>query len=93
MSPVRQPDSSAARVVSIRRDIVVKTQEPGASRRERLRTLAGREVGLRTGLLVVPEIVSFDDARRAASIARIWMRHSSPASAVNERSYTPARPT
>jgi hypothetical protein len=79
MSPVRQPDSSAARAVSIRGDVVVKTQEPGASRRERLRTLAGREVGLRTGLFVVPEIVSFDDARGEIVFERLsltWLREA-----------------
>ncbi|MEO8089907.1 MAG: hypothetical protein ABI703_06400, partial [Gemmatimonadales bacterium] len=51
------------RAVSVRSDTVVKIQEPGASRRERLRTLAGRTVGQQTGLFLVPEIVSFDDAR------------------------------
>ena len=63
MSLVRQFDASTTRSVSVRGDTVVKTQEPGASRKERLRTLAGREVGQRTGLFVVPEIVSFDDSR------------------------------
>ncbi len=47
----------------MRGDTVVKRQEPRASRGERLRTLAGRLVGLQTGLFLVPEIVSFDDAR------------------------------
>jgi hypothetical protein len=42
--------------------VVVKVQDPAASRRERLRTLAGRKVGQQTGLFSVPEIVSFDDA-------------------------------
>jgi hypothetical protein len=42
---------------------VVKIQEPQASLRERLRTQAGQLVGLRTGLFVVPEIISFDDTR------------------------------
>lgn len=49
--------------VSILDDVVTKTQNPGASRRERLRTLAGAEVGRRTGLFTVPDIVSYDDAR------------------------------
>lgn len=51
------------RAILVRGDLVIKIQEPGASRRERLRTLAGREVGQQTGLFVVPEIVSFDDSR------------------------------
>ncbi len=55
--------STVPRAVSVRSDVVVKIQEPGASRRERLRTLAGRTVGQETGLFLVPEIVSFDDAR------------------------------
>lgn len=55
--------SKASRTVSIHGDLVVKIQEPGASRRERLRTLAGQKVGQQTDLFVVPEIVSFDDAR------------------------------
>ncbi len=42
---------------------MIKIQNPEPSRRERLRTLAGRKVGQDTGLFVVPEIVSFDDAR------------------------------
>jgi tRNA A-37 threonylcarbamoyl transferase component Bud32 len=44
-------------------DTVTKIQEPAASRRERLRTQAGLEVGQRTGLFMVPGIVSFDDSR------------------------------
>jgi hypothetical protein len=59
MSP---PLPTVARAVSVRGDVIVKIQEPAASRRERLRTLAGRDVGRRTGLFTVPEIVSFDDA-------------------------------
>ncbi len=51
------------RVISLRENEVIKVQEPEASRRERLRTMAGREVGHQTGLFVVPEIVSFDDSR------------------------------
>jgi hypothetical protein len=57
------PASAKVRTVSVRGDKIVKIQEAGASRRERLRTLAGHEVGSRTGLFVVPEIVSFDDSR------------------------------
>jgi len=61
--PVAPPSSTVARAVSVRGDVVVKIQEPAASRRERLRTLAGQLVGQQTGLFVVPEIVAFDDAR------------------------------
>jgi hypothetical protein len=53
----------APRGVSAHGNVVVKLQEPGASRRERERTQAGRVVGEQTGLFVVPKIVSFDDAR------------------------------
>jgi hypothetical protein len=60
---MRRESSVAPRAVSIRGDVVVKTQEPGASRRERLRTLAGQAVGQQTGLFVVPEIVAFDDTQ------------------------------
>jgi hypothetical protein len=42
---------------------VVKVQDPRASRRERLRTLAGGKVARDTGLFVVPEIIGFDDER------------------------------
>jgi len=55
--------STVPRAVSVRSDVVVKIQEPAASRRERLRTLAGQKVGQQTGLFLVPGIVSFDDAR------------------------------
>jgi hypothetical protein len=60
---VKPPLSMPGRAVSLQGGTVVKIQEPGASRRERLRTLAGREVGLQTGLFVVPEIISSDDSR------------------------------
>ena len=53
----------AGRAIRILDDVVIKTQEPGASRRERLRTQAARAVAERSGLFVVPGIVSFDDAR------------------------------
>jgi hypothetical protein len=79
MPPVRSPVPSAARSVSVRVDTVVKIQEPGASRKERLRTLAGREVGRRTGLFVVPEILSFDDASGQITFERLnltWMRQA-----------------
>jgi hypothetical protein len=51
------------RAVSVRENEVIKVQDPQASRRERLRTMAGREVGRKTGLFIVPEIVTFDDSR------------------------------
>jgi hypothetical protein len=79
MPPVRPQVPSAARSVSVRGDTVVKIQEPGASRRERLRTLAGREVGRRTGLFVVPEILSFDDAGGQIVFERLsltWLREA-----------------
>lgn len=57
----------------MRDDLVVKIQEPAASRRERLRTLAGQKVGQETGLFVVPEIVSFDDARGEIVFERLDM--------------------
>jgi hypothetical protein len=61
------------RAISIRGDSVVKIQEPGTSRRERLRTLAGREVARQTGLFVVPEIVSFDDSRGEIVFERLQL--------------------
>jgi hypothetical protein len=47
----------------VRGETVLKIQDPVASRRERLRTTSGFEVGRRTGLFVVPEILSYDDER------------------------------
>jgi tRNA A-37 threonylcarbamoyl transferase component Bud32 len=55
--------SAPPRAVVIRDDVIVKTQGPEASRRERLRTQAGHIVGEQTGLFVVPRIITFDDAR------------------------------
>lgn len=70
--PTVQPQRpTAGRAVTVRGDLVVKTQEPGPSRRERLRTLAGRLVGEQTGLFVVPEIVAFDDARGETVFERL----------------------
>ena len=63
--------------------MVVKVQEPGASRRERLRTMAGREVGLRTGLFVVPAVLGFDDERGEIAFERLqltWFREALSAS-------------
>jgi hypothetical protein len=73
MSLVKQSNPSAAGAVTVRGDQVVKIQEPQASRRERLRTLAGREVGQRTGLFVVPEILSFDDERGEIVFERLTL--------------------
>jgi Phosphotransferase enzyme family len=63
--------STAARAISVRGELVVKTQEPGPSQRERLRTLAGRLVGEQTGLFVVPDIIAFDDARGEIAFERL----------------------
>lgn len=62
-----------ARSVSVRDNVVVKVQAPSASRRERLRTLAGRKVGQETGLFMVPEIISFDDARGEMVFERLHL--------------------
>lgn len=43
------------------------------SRRERLRTQAGRVVGQQTGLFTVPEIISFDDARGEIVFERLHL--------------------
>jgi tRNA A-37 threonylcarbamoyl transferase component Bud32 len=56
---VREP----GRGVSVQGDVIVKLQDPVASRRERLRTQAAWDVSQRTRLFVVPRILSFDDAR------------------------------
>jgi Phosphotransferase enzyme family len=74
MSLVKQSNPSAAGGVTFRGDQVVKIQEPHASRRERLRTLAGRKVGQLTGLFVVPEILSFDDDRGEIVFERLSLR-------------------
>jgi hypothetical protein len=70
----QQPETMTfARSVSIRDQVVVKAQEPLASRKERLRTLAGNRVGQETGLFLVPEIVSFDDARGEIVFERLQL--------------------
>jgi hypothetical protein len=71
--PVKRELSKAGRAVTLLDDKVVKLQEPGASRRERLRTLAGQKVGRQSGLFVVPEIVSFDDSRGEIVFERLRM--------------------
>lgn len=63
MNTIDLSSRTAARAVTARGDTVVKVQAPEASRRERLRTEAGREVGRRGGLFVVPAILSHDDER------------------------------
>jgi tRNA A-37 threonylcarbamoyl transferase component Bud32 len=71
--PLKREFSKAGRAITLLDDAVVKVQEPGASRRERLRTLAGQKVGRQTGLFVVPEIVSFDDSRGEIVFERLRM--------------------
>jgi hypothetical protein len=58
-----QPSPMVRRAVALGENVVVKTQDPEASRRERLHTLAGLAVGVQTGRFRVPRIVSFDDLR------------------------------
>jgi Phosphotransferase enzyme family len=65
--------STEGRAVSVQDDVVIKVQRPEASRRERLRTMAGQEVGRQTGLFVVPRIVSFDDFRGEIVFERLQM--------------------
>jgi len=60
-------------------DTVVKVQEPEASRRERLRTIAGGKVGERSGLFVVPRVLAFDDAAGNIVFERLqltWLREA-----------------
>ena len=64
---------ASARVVSIEGGRVVKVQEPGASRTERLRTQAGQAVGQQTGLFLVPQILSFDDSRGEIVFERLQL--------------------
>lgn len=71
--------STGGRAVSVQGDVVIKVQRPEASRRERLRTLAGQEVAQRTGLFVVPRIVSFDDSRGEIVFERLQMTALRPA--------------
>jgi tRNA A-37 threonylcarbamoyl transferase component Bud32 len=61
------------RAISVEGATVIKLQKPGASRRERLRTEAGREVAQQTGLFMVPEIVSFDDSRGEIVFERLHL--------------------
>jgi hypothetical protein len=61
------------RTLSVGENTVIKLQEPVASRRERLRTEAGREVARQTGLFVVPEIVSSDDSRGEIVFERLQL--------------------
>lgn len=70
---MRQPDSKGRRAVTVEGDVVIKLQEPAVSRRERVRTEAGRTVGQQTGLFVVPKILSFDDSRGEIVFERLTM--------------------
>ena len=65
----------SGRAVSIRGEQVVKTQPPGESRRERLRTEAGEEVGRKTGLFTVPRILAFDDALGQITFERLQLEN------------------
>ena len=53
----------AGRTIRFGEDVVIKTQEPRSSRRERLRTQAAYALAEQSDAFVVPRIVSFDDAR------------------------------
>jgi hypothetical protein len=61
------------RAVAVQPDVVTKRQDPRASRRERLRTLAGRKVGQETGLFIVPEVLSHDDERGEIVFERLHL--------------------
>jgi hypothetical protein len=71
--PVNPQSPAAKRAVSVEGDTVIKIQEPAASRRERLRTQAGRDVGQQTGLFMVPGIVGFDDSRGEIVFERLHL--------------------
>jgi tRNA A-37 threonylcarbamoyl transferase component Bud32 len=77
---------TGSRAVSIQRDVVVKVQSPEASRRERLRTLAGSEVARQTGLFVVPRIISFDDSRGEIVFERLELMALRPALSTSGKS-------
>jgi aminoglycoside/choline kinase family phosphotransferase len=65
----------SGRTVSIEGERVVKNQPPYESRRERLRTEAGGEVGRATGLFTVPRILAFDDARGEITFERLQLEN------------------
>ena len=67
------PKPISKRAVREEGSLVIKLQDPDASRRERLRTQAGHAVGRETGLFVVPEIVSFDDSRGEIVFQRLQL--------------------
>src|SRR3954449_2095108 len=73
--PVSLTRPRSGRAVSVRGDQVVKNQPPGESRRERLRTEAGGEVGRKTGLFTVPRILAFDDARGEITFERLQLEN------------------
>jgi hypothetical protein len=70
---MREQCSRGRRTVTVKGEVVIKLQEPAASRRERLRTEAGRTVGQQTGLFDVPKILSFDDSRGEIVFERLSM--------------------
>lgn len=71
---VEEPRSSVVgRAVAVQGDLVTKRQEPWASQKERLRTQAGRKVAQETGLFIVPDIISYDDARGEIVFERLEM--------------------
>jgi hypothetical protein len=83
---VKPMPSTGGRSISVQDDVVIKVQGPEASRRERLRTLAGQEVGRQTGLFAVPRIVSFDDSRGEIVFERLEMTALRPALSLLGRS-------
>jgi hypothetical protein len=70
---VRTQAELAGRTIRVLDDTVIKTQDPGASRRERLRTQAAYELAERTGLFQVPGIRSFDDDRGEIVFERLQL--------------------
>src|SRR4029078_9064369 len=74
-TPVTLTRPRSGRAVSIRGEQVLKTQPPGESRRERLRTEAGGEVGRKTGLFAVPRILAFDDALGQITFERLQLEN------------------
>jgi tRNA A-37 threonylcarbamoyl transferase component Bud32 len=87
MSAVISLERPAQRLIRIHTDVVVKVQDPAGSRKERLRTLAGREIGHRTGLFVVPAIRSFNDDRGEITFERLEMSPLQEELSRGERSF------
>lgn len=86
-APAIRGSSAVSRAISVRENVVIKTQSPEASRRERLRTLAGLAVGEQTGLFTVPRIVSFDDARGEIIFERLHLSGLRQALSNRDRSF------